>query len=134
MRRILSWPILVSGSGLVLLLVIAVVFLPAVVYPGLTAAGLHGVASVSTRVDLQNARFALQNDFRGQLIQVLAALIVVAGAVATWQQIQVAREGQITDRFTRRSITSAAARSISGSAVSTPSNASRSTLPPTARA
>jgi hypothetical protein len=101
MRRILSWPILVSGSGLVLLLVIAVVFLPAVVYPGLTAEGLRGVASVSTRVDLQNARFALQNDFRGQLIQVLAALIVVAGAVATWQQIQVAREGQITDRFTR---------------------------------
>jgi Pentapeptide repeats (8 copies) len=101
MRRMLSWPVLVSGSVLVLLLVIAVVFLPAVVYPGLTAAGLHGVASVSTRVDLQNARFALQNDFRGQLIQILAALIVIAGAVATWQQIQVAREGQITDRFTR---------------------------------
>lgn len=101
MRRVFSWPILVAGSGLVLALVIAVVFLPSAVYPGLTAAGLHGVASVSTRVDLQNARFALQNDFRGQLIQVLAALIVVAGAVATWQQIQVAREGQITDRFTR---------------------------------
>ena len=97
----LSWPVLVSGSALVLLLVIAVVFLPVVVYPGLTAPDLHGVASASTRVDLQDARFALQNDFRGQLIQVLAALIVVAGAVATWQQIQIAREGQITDRFTR---------------------------------
>jgi len=65
MRRVLSWPILVAGSGLALLLVIAVVFLPSAVYPGLTRAGLHEVASVSTRVDLQNARFALQNDFRG---------------------------------------------------------------------
>jgi hypothetical protein len=35
--------------------------------------------------DAGDARFALQNDFRGQLIQVLAALIVIAGAVATWQ-------------------------------------------------
>jgi hypothetical protein len=43
----------------------------------------------------------LQNNVRGQLIQVLAALVVVAGAVATWQQIRIAREGQITDRFTR---------------------------------
>lgn len=52
-------------------------------------------------MDLQNARYALQNDFRGQLIQVLAGLIVVAGAAATWLQIQVARESQITERFSR---------------------------------
>jgi Pentapeptide repeats (8 copies) len=84
-----------------LLLLAAVVFLPAVVYPALTAADVRGIASASNRVDLQNARYALQNGFRGQLIQILAALVVVAGAVATWQQIRIAREGQITERFTR---------------------------------
>ncbi len=101
MRRVISWRILAAGSGLMLLLLAGVVFLPAAVYPALTAADLRGAVSVSTRVDLQNARYALQNDFRGQLIQILAALVVVAGAVATWQQIRIAREGQITERFTR---------------------------------
>ena len=31
----------------------------------------------------------------------VAGLLLVAGAVATWRQIQVSREGQITERFTR---------------------------------
>ena len=84
MRRLLSWRILAAGSGLLLLLLAAVVLLPAVVYPALSGTDLHGVAAVSNRVDLQNARYALQNDFRGQLIQILAALFVVAGAAATW--------------------------------------------------
>jgi hypothetical protein len=101
MRRVVSWRILAAGSGLVLLLLAAVVLLPAVVYPALSASDLRGVVGASNRVDLQNARYALQNDFRGQLIQILAALVVVAGAMATWQQIRIAREGQITERFTR---------------------------------
>jgi len=90
-----------TGSAIAVLLAAAVVYLPAVIYPALTCPGLRGVASASTRIELQNARYALQNDFRGQLIQVLAGLIVITGAAATWQQIRIAREGQITDRFTR---------------------------------
>ena len=101
MRRPVSWRILVAGSALAVLLLAATVYLPVVVYPGLTASGLRGVAGASTRIDLQNARYALQNDFRGQLIQILAGLVVIAGAVATWQQIRIAHEGQITERFTR---------------------------------
>jgi hypothetical protein len=101
MRSVVSRPVLTAGMALGLALLAAVIFLPAVIYPALSAVDLRGVASASTRVDLQNARYALQNNVRGQLIQVLAALVVVAGAVATWQQIRIAREGQITDRFTR---------------------------------
>jgi hypothetical protein len=101
MRRLLSWRILATGSGFLLLLLAAVVLLPAAAYPALSGTDLHGVAGASNRIDLQNARYALQNNFRGQLIQILAALFVVAGAAATWQQIRIAREGQITERFTR---------------------------------
>ena len=101
MRRLVSQPVLTAGLALGLALLAAVIFLPAVIYPALSAADLRGIVSASTRVDLQNARYALQNNVRGQLIQVLAALVVVAGAVATWQQIRIARESQITDRFTR---------------------------------
>lgn len=101
MQRFLSWKILAAAGGLLLLSVVAVVVLPAVVYPALSGVGLRGIASASSRVDLQNARYQVQNDFRGQLIQILAGLFVVAGAVATWQQIRITREGQITDRFTR---------------------------------
>jgi hypothetical protein len=101
MRRPIAWQILVATLGLTLLLLAAVVFLPSAVYPALSAADLRGVASAGTRVDLINARYTVQNNFRGQLVQILAALFVVGGAVVTWQQVRIAREGQITGRFTR---------------------------------
>jgi pentapeptide repeat protein len=100
-RHPVSWQILAAGSALAVLLLAAIIYLPMLVYPGLTAPGLRDVSSASTRIDLQNARFTLQNDFRGQLIQTLAGLIVITGAIATWQQIRIAHEGQITERFTR---------------------------------
>ena len=46
-------------------------------------------------------RYQLQNDFRSELLQILAGLFVVAGAAATWQQIRIARERQTTERFTK---------------------------------
>ena len=101
MRITFSWRILAAGSGLLLLILAAVIFLPTALYPGLSNTDLRTVISASSRVDLQNARYTVQNDFRGQLVQILAALFVVAGAVVTWQQIRTAREGQITERFTR---------------------------------
>jgi hypothetical protein len=39
------------------LILIAVVFVPGLVYPALSPADLRGVASASTHIDLQNARF-----------------------------------------------------------------------------
>lgn len=101
MRRLLSWKVLIAASGLLLVVLLAVVLLPEVLYPALSGADLRGIASASSRVTLQNDRYEVQNDFRGQLIQILAGLFVVAGAVAAWLQIQITREGQITERFTR---------------------------------
>ena len=63
------------------------------------------------RVDLRAStdpgkeRALLINETRRTLIQLLGGLAVLAGAVSgalfTWTQIRVNREGQFTDRFTK---------------------------------
>ena len=42
-----------------------------------------------------------KNNIRSTVLQTLAGLGIVAGAVATWRTLGVNREGQITERFTR---------------------------------
>ncbi|MFI9836293.1 pentapeptide repeat-containing protein [Nonomuraea sp. NPDC051941] len=75
--------------------------LPHLLYPPLTDTQLNGVKGADTRIQLQQAQSQLQNNARSTLLQAVAGLLVVAGAVATWRQVQVNREGQITERFTR---------------------------------
>jgi uncharacterized protein YjbI with pentapeptide repeats len=41
------------------------------------------------------------NDRRATLLQAIAGAVLAAGAAATWRTVQVTREGQITERFTR---------------------------------
>jgi hypothetical protein len=101
MRRLLSWQGVLACVAILLALLAVVAFVPRLLYPPLSPAGLRGVSSAATRITLQNARYQLQNDFRGELLQILAGLFVVAGAAATWLQIRIARDGQITERFTR---------------------------------
>jgi hypothetical protein len=60
---------------------------------------LDAVADPRDRIELQQAQSDLQNDARSILLQGLAGLLVVFGAVAAWRQVQVAREGHIADRF-----------------------------------
>jgi uncharacterized protein YjbI with pentapeptide repeats len=45
-------------------------------------------------------RAAAVNETRQTLLQGLAGLALLVGAYLTWRQIQVTRQGQITDRFT----------------------------------
>ena len=101
MRRLLSWQGVLACFVTLMALLAIVTFLPRLAYPSLSTQDLRGVPGTGARIALQNARYQLQNDFRSELLQVLAALFVVAGAVATWQQIRIAREGQMTERFTR---------------------------------
>jgi hypothetical protein len=89
------------GGSAVLLVLAAFVWLPRLVYPPLSSHDLGHLADQEKRVELQQSQSQLQNEFRGQLLQGLGGLVVVAGAAAGWQQLRLAREGQITERFTR---------------------------------
>ena len=42
-----------------------------------------------------------ENDVRTTLLQGVGGLLLIAGAIATWRQLHVNREGQVTERFTR---------------------------------
>lgn len=43
----------------------------------------------------------LRNNVRGTLIQAVGGLLLVLAAVAAWRQLHIAREGHITERYTR---------------------------------
>jgi uncharacterized protein YjbI with pentapeptide repeats len=53
------------------------------------------------RVTVENARIGLQNQVRATLLQAFAGAFFLVTAFLTWHQIQVNREGQTTERFTR---------------------------------
>lgn len=77
------------------------ILIPEWLYPALNAVQLRGVSSPQVRIELQQAQGQLANNARSSILQVLAGLAVAGGAVATWRQVRISREGQITDRFTR---------------------------------
>jgi hypothetical protein len=79
----------------------ALILIPVWLKPPLSKADLSAVPAGEKRVALQQAQGQLQNNIRTTLLQGLAGIVVVAGAVATWRQVQISREGQITDRLTR---------------------------------
>jgi hypothetical protein len=87
-----SW--LVSGLALA---VLGLVVLSLLAFPGylvqrsLNATGTPALSAAE--------RLKAENDARTTLLQGVAGLVLVVGAGATWQQIQINREGQITERF-----------------------------------
>ncbi|WP_439382098.1 pentapeptide repeat-containing protein [Amycolatopsis lexingtonensis] len=76
-------------------------FVPKLIYPQLVEQDLGRVTSAEGRLQLQQAQGQLQNGVRSTLLQCLAGTLVIIGAFATWRQVGVNREGQITERFTR---------------------------------
>jgi Pentapeptide repeats (8 copies) len=103
MRRPLGWVVtLAIVAGLVLLVLLAsVLVVPQWLHPSLSPAELQGVASPDRRIELQQAQAKLQNDVRTTLLQATAGLLLIAGAVATWRQLQISRETHITEQFSR---------------------------------
>jgi hypothetical protein len=99
-RRV-PWLVLLGLIALVTILLGVLTVIPQLLYPSLTEAATQAVADADTRIQLQQAQSQLQNNARTTLLQAIAGLLVVAGAVATWRQVQINREGQITERFTR---------------------------------
>jgi uncharacterized protein YjbI with pentapeptide repeats len=53
----------------------------------------------STLIGEQRAKAT--SDARTALLQAVGGLLLAAGALATWRQVRISREGQVTERFTR---------------------------------
>ena len=88
-------------AALALALVLCVLVVPGWLHPPLSSAQLQGVTSAERPVELQQAQERLQEDARATLLPGIAGVLLAAGAIAAWRQVQVSREGQITERFSR---------------------------------
>ena len=77
------------------------VLVPRWLHPPLSSADLRGVVDPKSRIELQQAQSRLADDARAAMLQALAGLVVALGAAATWRQVHISREGQITERFTK---------------------------------
>jgi hypothetical protein len=97
----ITWREALLACCLLALLLTGVIFIPRLLYPPLSAGDLRGVSSAQARVELQQAQSQLANAVRSSVLQLIGGMVVIAGAIAAWRQVQVSREGQITDRFTR---------------------------------
>jgi hypothetical protein len=115
----LRWPL--TGLAAVVVLLAVVLVAPQLLYPPLTDRELDDqkVTTGKERIELKREQAKLQNDARGTLLSGLTGGVVLLGAFFTWRQIQtsrvqlqqnadatrdqleLARQGQITERFTR---------------------------------
>ncbi|MFG2459443.1 pentapeptide repeat-containing protein [Streptomyces sp. NPDC048523] len=101
MSRRTIWIAVLTACGVLGVVVCGVILVPRLLYPPLSSADLSGVGSAQARIELQQAQSRLANDARSAMLQSCVGLLVVIGAAATWRQVQVSRESQITERFTR---------------------------------
>src|SRR5260370_37426869 len=90
-----------SRGAAVVAMLGSLVLIPLALHPTLSDAQLSGVPDPERRIILQQAQAQLQDSARSTLLQGFGGLILVAGALATWRQVQINRHGQITDRITR---------------------------------
>ena len=98
--------VIFSLAVIVAIFVACAFYAPPKLYPPLTDRKLSQLRLTDReRLEVQNNRLKLQNDFRSALFQGVGALLVLAGAgigaAVSLRQLQLNREGQITERFTR---------------------------------
>jgi len=110
-NRRVAWLAVLTACGLLAVLFCAVWVFPRLLDPPLGMAALRDVASAQARIQLQQAQAQLANNARSAILQGLAGLVLVAGAVATWRQVHIGRQGQITDRYTK-AVDQLASRSV----------------------
>jgi hypothetical protein len=68
--------------------------------PAASQADLRDVPA-DAKWQVRDNRRKLQNDARTTLLQGLGGAAVLAGAATAYRQLRIAREGQVTERFTR---------------------------------
>jgi hypothetical protein len=89
--------VIVLGSALLL---VSVLILPQLLAPPISPAALKDIQDPRVRIEAQNERLSLANDVRGTMLQGLGGAVLLLSVYFTWRQLQVNKEGQITDRFT----------------------------------
>jgi hypothetical protein len=91
----LSWLV----AAIVMVIILGLVLLSLLVFPGyLVQRSLKATGTSTLGVP---ERLKAENDARTTLLQGVAGLVLVVGAGATWRQLQINREGQITERFSK---------------------------------
>jgi hypothetical protein len=91
--------LLVTLVGLVIVLLLLSVFvLPAAI---VKAPSGHQNLEGADRVTAENALSTLRNGVRTTLVQAVAGALFFVTAWVAWLQIRTARQGQLTDRFTK---------------------------------
>ncbi len=95
MRRPMIWLAVLVVTGVLAFTLACIVFLPRLLYPPLSQAELQGVPTAKERIGLQQAQSQLQSSVRTPLLQGLGALFLIAGLVATWQQVRISREARL---------------------------------------
>jgi hypothetical protein len=98
------WAPLAAAAALTVLVLLGLwavwVVVPRWTVPDASEADLRGV-SAEARWQAQDSRRKLRNDARTTLLQGLGGIALLVGAAAALRQVGVAREGQVTERFTR---------------------------------
>jgi hypothetical protein len=96
--------IVAVAAFFLVLLAFAALLLPQLIYPVPSGASLDTYTH-KDRDDLVNARLTLQAGARGAMLQsIVGSMVLFTASVAgyvTYQQVKVARETQLTDRFTK---------------------------------
>ena len=101
MHQRLTWPEALMACCLLAISLASIILIPTWLYHPLSVQDLRGISSPQVRIQLQQSQSQLANNARSTVLQLIAGVVVVAGAIATWRQVRVSREGQITERFTR---------------------------------
>ena len=102
--RWVRWARLASAVVLVAAILLALwavwVVIPRWTVPVASEADLRDVPA-EAKWQVRDSRRKLRNDARATLLQGLGGLAVLIGATVAYRQLRIAREGQVTERFTR---------------------------------
>jgi hypothetical protein len=103
-RRESRWALPAAAAALTVIVLLGLwavwVVVPRWTVPDTSEADLRDVPA-EARWQAQDSRRKLRNDARTTLLQGLGGIALLVGAAAAFRQVGVAREGQVTERFTR---------------------------------
>ncbi|WP_162907878.1 pentapeptide repeat-containing protein [Allorhizocola rhizosphaerae] len=97
--RTARWRVLAASVIGVAAATILLVYFPTWAYPNLAGPDFALITDVQRRIELQQAQGQLQNSLRTMLLQALAGIVIIMGAIATWRQVHISRDVHVTQQF-----------------------------------